>query len=232
MDFSNKKYIKYKTKYVELKGGMWRGEYNRLENIDFEPDEKQIQRLEQLEKERLAEKERLDKLEIDRLETERLETERVKRDGLKKFRLYKERLEREKKETVERLERERVERERVAEKEKVERLERERVERERVAENFNYWQKRGDEARDKENAMKEFITVLDRIDINKNQLLEEIENVLIKDNVESKNKLLTVLKKYKQEINNKKLAINKIKEVYDYIPSDIREKMVFETILR
>jgi uncharacterized membrane protein YqiK len=212
MDFSNKKYIKYKTKYVELKGGM----YNRLEDFDYEPDEKQIQKLEQLEKDRL-EKDRLERV----AEKERLEREKV---------AEKERLEREKvaeKERVERLaEKERLER--VAEKERLEKV----AEKERVDKNMEYLKKIGNEARDKENAMKEFITVLDRIDINKIQLLEEIENVLKKDNVENKNKLLTVLQKYKEEINNKKLAINKIKEVYDYIPSDIKQKIVFETILR
>jgi len=216
MDFSNKKYIKYKTKYVELKGGMSKLNYN---DYDYEPDDKEIERLEKVRLERLVEKERLDKLERDRLERDRLDKlDKLERDKLENDRSEQNRLERD------RLERDRLE---------IERSERERLdEKKRVDTNMEYLKKIGNEARNKENAMKEFITILDRIDINKNQLLEEIENVLIKDNVESKKELLTVLKKYKQEINNKKLAINKIKEVYDYIPSDIREKMVFETILR
>jgi hypothetical protein len=221
MDFSNKKYIKYKTKYVELKGGMF--SRNRFEDIDYEPDEKQIQKLEQLEKDRL-EKDRLERV----AEKERLEKV-AEKERLEKV-AEKERLERV-------AEKERVDRERLAEKERLERVaEKDRLEREaekeKVDKNMEYLKKIGNEARDKENAMKEFITVLDRIDINKNELLEEIENVLKKDNIENKNKLLTVLQKYKEEINNKKKAIKKIKEVYDYIPSDIKQKMVFETILR
>ena len=180
MDFSNKKYIKYKTKYIELKGGM--SEEDRKKRLDVVQNS--YYRLREFEKKK-AKEERLDELEKERAEEERVQ----------KYRLEKE-----------------IENENERK-------------RNRVIINSS-------KEREKERAIVDFIYILDKIDINKNQLLDKIENVVKKDDIESKNQLLTILQEYKKEINNKKLAINKIKEVYNYIPSDIKLEMVFNTILR
>ena len=80
MDFSNKKYIKYKTKYIELKGGMYRdmdinygNNINKINKIIFKEE------AEKAKAERLAEKERLDREE--KANAERLaEKERLDRE--------------------------------------------------------------------------------------------------------------------------------------------------------
>ena len=118
MDFSNKKYIKYKTKYIELKGGMYRdmdinygNNINKINKIIFKEE------AEKAKAERLAEKERLDR-------EEKANAERL---------AEKERLDREEKANAERLaEKERLDREEKAKKlaffEKAKKLWEDRVE--------------------------------------------------------------------------------------------------------